>query len=100
MMMSIGCEEDFKRESVNELRAVKMEDLGARINKLREYMRDITGKTPKNCGGMKQLKVKVNGNGIGNRILEENKLLITPNYTKLEKKIAEFRASKFYRGYG
>lgn len=25
-------------------------------------------------------------------------MLVTPNYTKLEKKIAEFRASRFYRG--
>ncbi len=27
-------------------------------------------------------------------------MFITPNYTKLEKIIAEFRASRFYRGYG
>lgn len=31
-------------------------------------MKDITGKTPKNCGGLKQISVKVDGNDIGNRI--------------------------------
>lgn len=79
---------------------IKVEELGARINKLKNYMKEVTGKTPTNNAGMSHLMVKIDGNNSDNRIFQENKLMITPNYTKMEKKIAEFRESKLYRAYG
>ena len=51
-------------------------------------MKELTGKTPKNKSGLTQLMVKINGNNQANKILQENKLYITPNYTKVEKKIS------------
>ncbi len=41
---------------------MKIEDLGARINKLKNYMREVTGKTPKNSGGISQFKVMIDSN--------------------------------------
>ena len=79
---------------------VKIEDIGSRINKLKDYVKNLAGKTPKNKAGVAQLTVKIDENNFHNRILEENKLFISPNYTKLEKKIAEWRQSKLYRSYG
>ena len=51
-------------------------------------MKEITGKTPKNKGGIAQLMVKIDGDNQENKIFQENKLYITPNYTKLEKRIS------------
>lgn len=78
---------------------VKIEDIGQRINRLREYVKGLTGASPKNNTGYRQLIVKIDGT-CHNKIMEENKLYISPNYTKLEKKIAEWRESKLYRAYG
>ena len=60
-----------------------MEDLGERINKLKSYVKDLTGRTPKGKAGMTQFTVKLNGNNFKDRILEENRLFISPKYTKL-----------------
>jgi hypothetical protein len=65
-----------------------MEDIGARINKLKNYMKEVTGKTPKGSSTLGQIFVKVDENNEENKIFQENKMYITPNYTKLEKKIA------------
>lgn len=62
-------------------------------------MKQISGKTPTNTGGMVHLTVKIDGNNSDNRIFQENKIMIAPNYTKLEKKIAQFRESKLFRAY-
>jgi hypothetical protein len=78
---------------------VKIEELGARINKLKSYMKEITGKTPKSTSGLSKLTVKIDSNNSDNRIFQENKIMITPSYTQLEKKISEFRESKLYRAY-
>ena len=78
---------------------MNIEDIGSRINKLKDYVKQLTGKTPKGKTGLSHLTVKVD-QGINRQIFEENKLYISPNYTKLEKKIAEWRMSKLYRTYG
>jgi hypothetical protein len=62
-------------------------------------MKEITGKTPTNTSGLARLTVKIDANNNDNRIFQENKIMITPSYTKLEKKIAEYRESKLYRAY-
>ena len=62
-------------------------------------MKEITGKTPTNNSGMSRVTVKIDANNADNRIFQENKIMITPSYTKLEKKISEFRESKLYRAY-
>jgi hypothetical protein len=82
-----------------ETKAVKMDELGARINKLKSYMKEITGKTPTSTSGLAKFSVKIDANNFENKIYQENKIMITPSYTKLEKKIAEFRESKLYRAY-
>lgn len=61
----------------------KVEELGARINKLKHYMKGVTGKTPTNGAGLSHLMVHIDGNNADNRIFQENKLMITPNYTKM-----------------
>ena len=38
---------------------VKIEDIGSRINKLKDYVKHLTGKTPKNKAGISQLTVKI-----------------------------------------
>lgn len=62
-------------------------------------MKEITGKTPTNNSGVSRVTVKIDANNADNRIFQENKIMITPSYTKLEKKISEFRESKLYRAY-
>lgn len=72
-----------------------------RINRLKTFMKEITGKTPTNnsTSGVSRVMVKIDANNAENRIFQENKIMITPSYTKLEKKISEFRESKLYRAY-
>ena len=67
---------------------------------LKEYVKELTGRSPRNTAGVSHLTVKCNGDQNQNRIFEESNLYISPKYTKLEKKIAEWRESKFYRAYG
>lgn len=62
-------------------------------------MKESTGKTPTNNSGLAKFSVKIDANNFENKIFQENKIMITPSYTKLEKKIAEFRESKLYRAY-
>lgn len=64
-------------------------------------MKEITGKTPTNNGSsaLAKFSVKIDPINFENKIFQENKIMITPSYTKLEKKIAEFRESKLYRAY-
>ena len=88
-----------QHEICTEIKKVKVEDIGQRINRLRDYVKNLTGLSPKNNTNIRQLIVKVDDT-CKNRITEENKLFISPNYTRLEKKIAEWRESKFYRAYG
>lgn len=76
-----------------------MDDLGARINKLKSFMKQVTGKTPTNMAAMAHMSVKFDGNSQENKIFMEDKIMITPNYTQLQKKIAEFRESKLMRAY-
>ena len=73
----------MQRNTRNELKAVKIEELGARINKLKHYMKEVTGRTPTSSGGMSHMVVKYQDNNSDNRICTENKLMITPNYTRL-----------------
>jgi hypothetical protein len=46
-------------------------------------MRDVTGKTPSGKASMAHRMMKIDSNNSDNRILQENKISITPNYTKL-----------------
>ena len=78
----------LREEREEEVRPITMEELGNRINKLKLFMREVTGRTPKANSGLAHMKVKIDGSNIHNRIFEEDKITITPSYTTLEKKIA------------
>jgi hypothetical protein len=89
----------YDEERQEQTKAVKMDELGARINKLKNYMKEITGKTPTSTSGLAKFSVRIDANNFENKIYQENKIMITPSYTKLEKRISEFRESKLYRAY-
>jgi hypothetical protein len=45
------------------------------------------------------MTVRIDGSNNDNRIYTQDNITITPSYTQLEKKIAEFRESKLMRAY-
>ena len=60
-----------------------MEDLGERINKLKSYVKDLAGRTPKSQGRVPHFPAKMDDMDI---IIEGTKLGIVPKYLKIEKK--------------
>lgn len=89
----------YDSQRTGEIKVVKMEELGARINRLKDYMREVTGKTPTSSAGLSHMTVRIDGSNNDNRIYTQDNITITPSYTQLEKKIAEFRESKLLRAY-
>ena len=69
---------------------VKMEELGQRISKLKNYMKDVAGKTT----SVRATTAKTDENAVDNR---EGRTV--PGLNKLEQKIAEFRESRLLRSY-
>ena len=65
-----------------------MTDLGDRINRLKNFMKEVTGGKVGKNGGVAKMRMQVNPNNVNNRIFQEDKIMITPSYTRLEKKIA------------
>lgn len=47
-----------------------MEELGVRINKLKSFMKEVTGKTPTNNSGISKFTVKVDENNADNKIYQ------------------------------
>ena len=44
------------------MNTLSMEDIGSRINKLKDYVKQLTGKTPKGNTGLAHLTVKIDQN--------------------------------------
>lgn len=60
-------------------------------------MKGMLGKTPMKNSGLFHMLVRIDNNNPGNRTLHQSKFYISPNYTKFEKKIAEFRQNQLIR---
>ena len=90
-------EGDWEEEQVTQVRPIKMIELGDRINKLKSMMREVTGKGGIN--GVSQVRMQVDQGDQNHQIWEQDRIMITPSYTKFEKKIAEFKEKKLFRAY-
>jgi hypothetical protein len=49
----------YNHQKNEEIKIVKIEELGQRINKLKHIMKEITGKTPTNSTGLSHITVKI-----------------------------------------